>query len=114
MSYLIQGPLNSQVTVLSGNTATSVFAPTRKTTVASVVVTPTSGTPNLTILKTDGTTTMYYRTAVTMTAGTAFVFDTPIVLDADWILKVQSSSGSGDMTVDVSYLESAAGAVGRT
>lgn len=91
---------------LTDNTATTLLAATSNTVVLSIVCTEIGGvTPNLSILKTNGTRTVYYRNAKAMTAKETVLYDTPIFLRAGWSLKVTSSNASGLVDVDVTYLD---------
>lgn len=86
---------------VTGNGITSVVPITdgKQRTLSLLIVTPTSGTPNLSISVYDGTTRYYLRKAVAMTAGTPYILDTPVPLDRKEIVEVTSSSASGDMDV---------------
>lgn len=110
MSLVLSGALMTERTVISGNTVTPVYTPTGRTTIASIIVTPTSGTPALSISVYDGTTRMYLREAVTMTTGTAFTWEIPFVIDAIDVLEVTSSAAGGDMDVIVNTLTPVAAA----
>jgi hypothetical protein len=92
---------------LTDNTATTVYGPAKSsTTVLSVVCCETGGaTPNLTIAKTNGVRTIYYRNAKAMTARETVVYDTPIFLRVGWSLKVTSSNASGLVDVEAIYLD---------
>jgi len=114
MSVSIEGGLISEPKAITGNTITTVFTAERRTLIASIVVTPTSGTPNLSISRYDGTTRVYLRKAVAMTAGTAFVFETPFTLDPAGVLEVTSSAAGGDMDVLTTYVNPVAPATVRT
>jgi hypothetical protein len=81
--------------------------------VASIVVTPTSGTPALSISRYDGTTRTYLRKAVAMDAGTAFVWDTPFMLDVGGMLEVTSDATGGDMDVLTTYVNPVAPSIVR-
>ncbi len=101
-SFYIEGPiLSSDPVRLTGNTATTVFTAGGVTSIASIIVTPTSGTPNLTIAihNAAGTSIMVLRNAVAMTAGTAFIFNEVITLGIGYTIKVTSSAAGGDMDV---------------
>ena len=114
MSVSITGALMTEPAVITANTRTTVFTADRgRTTIVSLIVTPTSGTPNLSISRYDGTTRTMLRKEVAMTAGTALVLDVPFVIDQNGTLEVQSSSGTGDMDVLVTYLNPVAPAVVR-
>ena len=104
MSLVLTGGLMTERKVITANTVTTVYTPSGRTTVASIVVTPTNGTPALSISIYDGTTRMYLREAVTMTAGTAFTWEVPFVLDPVDVLEVTSSAAGGDMDVLVNVL----------
>lgn len=107
MTYNISGgAILSQATKLTANTATNVLGPNPTSAVILSVVCTEIGnvTPNLTIAKTNGTTTIYYRFQKAMAAKETVIFDTPIVLKTNWTLQVTSSTASGLVDVDVSYL----------
>lgn len=92
---------------LTDDTATTVLGPAKSNTVVlSIVCCETGGdTPNLTIAKTNGTRTVHYRNAKAMTAKETVLYDTPIHLRAGWSLQVTSSNASGEVDVDVTYLD---------
>jgi hypothetical protein len=104
MTVFLSGALMTERKVITGNTVTTVYDPEGRTTVASIIVTPTNGTPTLSISVYDGATRMYLREAVTMTAGTAFTWEVPFVLDPVDVLEVTSSAAGGDMDVLVNVL----------
>lgn len=110
MTIAITGGLISEWAKVSGNTATTVFTANRKTLIVSIAVTPTSGTPSLTIARYDGTSRYNRRTAVAMTAGTAYVDENPFVLDNEDTIEITSSSATGDMDVCVTYVSPEAAA----
>lgn len=114
MTLALSGALMSERTAVTGNTVTTVYTPVGRTTLVSIVVTPTSGTPSLSLSIYNGTTRSYIRKAVAMTAGTAFTFEVPFVLDPVDVLEVTSSSGTGDMDVVVSVLLPVAAASQRS
>lgn len=114
MTVSILGALVPQNTTITGNTVTTVLQLAKAGTMVSITVCPTSGTPNLSISIYDGTTRRYLRKAVAMTAGTAFVYDTPQALGRKDVVEVTSSSGTGDMDVFVNYLGDATGRPGAT
>ncbi len=103
MTILVAGPQISESVAITGNTVTTVFTAKKRTTITAICVCPTTGTPNLSISRYDATTRTYRRKAVAMTAGTAFIYDTPFVLNPGDVLEVTSSSASGDMDVEVTY-----------
>jgi EamA domain-containing membrane protein RarD len=110
MTYQLIGPLLTKVTKLADNTATTVFTANQGGAhIASIVVIENNGgTPTLTLtIVTDAGTIYYLRKAVAMTAGTAFIFNTEFLLPPDWLIKVTSSSGTGDMDVLVNYIDRA-------
>jgi hypothetical protein len=92
MTIAITGGLITEPAALSANTVTTVFTARSRTMIVSVVACPTSGTPNLSLSRYNGTTRYYFRKAVAMTAGTPYVWETPFMIDA------------GDMDVMVTYL----------
>lgn len=114
MTISILGAILPQNTTISNNSITTVLSLSRLATMASITVTPTTGTPNLSISIYDGTTRRYLRKAVAMTAGTPFVYDTPQGLGRKDVVEVTSSSATGDMDVFVNYLSEAAGRPGAT
>jgi hypothetical protein len=113
MTIGITGALLTEVVVISSSTRTTVYTAKGRTLVASIIVTPTTGTPTLTISRYDGTTRVNLRTAVAMTAGTAFVFETPFMLDVGGLLEVTSSSANGDMHVLTTIVNPEAPAIVR-
>lgn len=88
---------------LTANTATTVYTATGAVPISSIIVTPTSGTPNLTIQIHNGSTAYNLRTAVAMTAGTAFIWDELFILPALYTIKITSSAAGGDMDVFVTH-----------
>ena len=114
MSVSILGAILSQNTSITGNSVTTVLSLGRLGTLASITVCPTSGTPSLSISIYDGTTRRYLRKAVAMTAGTAFIYDTPQGLNRKDVVEVTSSASGGDMDVFVNYLSDASGRPGAT
>lgn len=100
----VDGPVISDDPVrLTGNTATVVFTATGVTTIASIICTPTNATPSLTIeiYNAAGTSIMFLRDAVAMTAGTPFIFNEVFTINPQQTIRVTSSSGTGDMDVMV-------------
>lgn len=114
MTISVLGAILPQNTTITNNTVTTVLSLARLATMVSITVTPTSGTPSLSISIYDGTTRRYLRKAVAMTAGTAFVYDTPQGLGRKDVVEVTSSSATGDMDVFVNYLSEASGRPGAT
>lgn len=104
MTTLLTGALMTERKAITTSTVTTVYDPVSRTTVASIIVTPTSGTPNLSISIYDGSTRTYIRKVVATTAGTAFTWEVPFVLDPDDVLEVTSSAAGGDMDVLVNVL----------
>lgn len=92
---------------LSDNAATTILGPAKSNTIVlSVVCTETGGaTPDLTVAKTNGVRTIRYRNAKAMTARETVLFETPIQLRVGWYLQVTSSNASGEVDVDVTYLD---------
>jgi len=90
---------------LANNSATDVYTATGGVTVASIIVTPTSGTPNLTIeiCNAAGTKVGTLRKAVAMTAGTAFIWNEAFILPALYSIRLTSSSATGDMDYLVTH-----------
>lgn len=113
MTISIAGAQISETATISGNTVTTVFTAVKRTTIVAICVCPTTGTPNLSISRYNGTTRIYRRKAVAMTAGTAFVYDTPFSLNPGDLLEVTSSSATGDMDVEVTYVTPDAAALSR-
>jgi hypothetical protein len=102
--FKIDGPLLTDNPVrLTGNTATTVFTATGATSIASIICTPTSGTPTCTIeiFNAAGSGIMKLRAAQATTAGTPLIFNEVFTLSPGQVIKVTSSSGSGDMDVMV-------------
>lgn len=114
MTISITGGLISEPKAITANTITTVFTAEKRTLIASLVVTPTSGTPNLSVSRHDGTTRVYLRKAVATTAGTAFIWDTPFTLDPGGLLEVTSSAAGGDMDVLTTYVNPVAASNVRT
>lgn len=102
------GALLPQETKLTSNAVTDVYGPAQTSTVIlSVVCTEIGGvTPNLTIAKVNraGTVTIYYRFQKPMLAKETVIYETPIVVKSGWKLQVTSSTASGLVDVDVTYL----------
>jgi hypothetical protein len=113
MTISVTGGLLTEPFSITGNSRTTVFTAEKRTLIVSVVVTPSSGTPNLSLSRYDGTIRAFFRNAVAMTAGTAFVWDEPFMLDPEGLLEVQSSAAGGDMTGWFTYLNPVAPAVVR-
>lgn len=100
--FKIDGPILSDDPVrLTGNTATIVFTATGATSIASIICTPTSGTPNLTIeiFNAAGSSIMTLRKAVATTAGTPVIFNEVFTISPGQTIRVTSSAASGDMDV---------------
>lgn len=110
MTIAISGGLMSEWTKIADSSATPVFTANRKTLIVSIVVTPTNGTPTLSIARNDGAAIHYRRKGVAMTAGTQYVDDTPFVLDNEDTIEVTSGASGGDMDVCVTYLSPEAAA----
>jgi hypothetical protein len=103
-AFQIDGPVRSDDPVrLTGNTATTVFSATGFTPIASIICTPTSGTPTCTIEIFDaaGSGIMKLRTAQATTAGTPLIFNEVITINPGQSIKVTSSAAGGDMDVMV-------------
>lgn len=114
MTIAINGGLISEPKAITANTRTTVFTAERRTLIASVVVAPTSGTPNLSLSRYDGTTRTYLRRTVAMTAGTAFIWNEPFTVDPGGVVEVESSAAGGDMDVLTTYVVPVAPATVRT
>jgi hypothetical protein len=102
--FKIDGPILSDDPVrLTDATATAVFTATGRTAIASIICTPTSGTPTCTIeiFNAAGTGIMKLRTAQATTAGTPLIFNEVISLSPGQVIKVTSSAAGGDMDVMV-------------
>jgi hypothetical protein len=114
MTIAISGGLLTEPVTISGSSRTTVFTALRRTLIASIVVTPTSGTPNLSVSRYDGTTRSYLRRTVAMTAGTAFIWNEPFTVDPGGLIEVESSAAGGDMDVLTTYVNPVAPATVRT
>jgi hypothetical protein len=102
--FKIDGPLLSDDPVrLTDNAATPVFTASGNTVIASIICTPTSGTPTCTIeiFNAAGTGIMKLRTAQATTAGTPLIFNEVFTLSPSQVIKVTSSAVAGDMDVMV-------------
>lgn len=100
--FKIDGPVLSDDPVrLTANTATIVFTATGATSIASIICTPTTGSPNLTIeiFNAAGSSIMTLRKAVATTAGTAFIFNEVFTISPQQTIRVTSSAAGGDMDV---------------
>lgn len=88
---------------LTGNTATIVYTAVGRTTIASIFVCPTNGTPTITIeiYNAAGASVMFRRKAVTPTAGTPVIDNEPFILEPGYTIRVTSGSASGEMDVMV-------------
>ena len=96
---LIGGLTTDDPTRLTGNTATTVFTAVGATPIASIIVCPTTGTPTFTI-------TLVSPAAVirNIWKGTSpNVFNEYIMVPPLYVLKVTSSSATGDMDVTVTH-----------
>jgi hypothetical protein len=105
MSFNITGGgILTNATKLTTTNATDVLAPTSRTTVLSIICTEIAGsTPTLTLALYDATTTYYLRNALAMTAKQTFIFNEPLVLNANW--KLQATAGTANqIDVVVNYL----------
>lgn len=114
--FKIDGPIRSDSPVrLTGNTATTVYTANGAATIASIICTPTNGTPTLTIeiYNEAGSSVMFLRKTVAMTAGTAFVFNEAFTLNPAETIKVTSSAAGGDMDVMVTASSGVAAASPR-
>lgn len=114
--FKIDGPLISDNPVrLANGNATPVFTAVGATSIASIICTPTSGTPTCTIEIFDaaGTGIMKLRTAQATVAGTPLIFNEVFTLSPGYVIKVTSSAGSGDMDVMVTRGVSTAAAAQR-
>lgn len=114
--FKIESPvLSDDPTRLTGNTATTVFTAVGRTSIASIICTPTSGTPTCTIeiFSAAGSGIMKLRAAQATTAGTPLIFNEVITLNPGQSIKVTSSSASGDMDVLVTRGVATAAAVLR-
>lgn len=109
----LEGALLTEWVAITGSSVTTVLTATQRTTIASIVVCPTTGSPNLSVSKYNGTTRYYKFKAKPMTAGTPYVWDTPFSLDPGNVLEITSSSGSGDMDVEINYVVPTAAAQQR-
>ena len=114
MTIAISGGLISEPKAITASTRTTVFTAERRTLIASIIVTPTSGTPNLSLSRYDGTTRTHLRSAVAMTAGTAFIWNEPFTVDPGGLVEVTSSAAGGDMDVLTTYVNPVAPATVRT
>jgi hypothetical protein len=104
MTITVEGAQLTELFTMIAVGPTTVYTAAKRTTITAIVVCPTNATPNLSISRYDGTTRRFIRKAVAMTAGTAFVWDTPFVLDPGEVLEVTSSSPTGDMDVMTTFL----------
>lgn len=114
MTISITGGVLTEPKAITTNTRTTVFTAERRTLIASIIVTPTSGTPNLSLSRYDGTTRTHLRSAVAMTAGTAFIWNEPFTVDPGGLVEVTSSAAGGDMDVLTTYVNPVAPATVRT
>lgn len=104
--FKIEGPVLSDDPVrLTGNTATIVYTAAGVTPIASIICTPTSGTPTCTIeiFNAAGTGIMKLRTAQATVAGTPLIFNEVFTLNPQQTIKVTSSAVAGDMDVMVTH-----------
>lgn len=113
MTIAISGGLLTEPKAITGSSITTVYTADKRTLIASIVVTPTSGTPNLSVSRYDGTTRSYIRKVVTTTAGTAWTWEIPFILDPGGVLEVTSSSATGDMDVLTTFVNPNAPAIVR-
>lgn len=114
--FKIDGAIRSDSPVrLTGNTATTVYAASGATSIASIICTPTNGTPSLTIeiYNEAGSSVMFLRKAVAMTAGTPFIFNEAFTINPAETIRVTSSAASGDMDVMVTTAVAVAAATPR-
>lgn len=114
--FSLAGPIRSRTpTRLSGNTATTVFTASGSTSIASIICTPTNGTPSLTIeiYNAAGSSVMFLRKAVAMTAGTPFIWNEAFTINPDETIRVTSSAAGGDMDVMVTTAVAVAAASPR-
>lgn len=106
MSFNINGgAIVTNRVKLTGNTVTTIFAATQRTTILGIIATENNGgTPNLSLEVYDGTNSFYLRKAVAMVAGTAVIFNEPFELQAGYSIRATSSDGSGHVDCHVSYI----------
>lgn len=100
--FKIDGPILSDDPVrLTGNTATVVLTAPGVMSIASIICTPTNGTPTLTIeiYNAAGSSIMFLRKAVATTAGMPVIFNEVFTLNPQQTIRVTSSAASGDMDV---------------
>jgi hypothetical protein len=113
MTISISGGLLTEPKAITTNTITTVYTAERRTLIASIIVTPTTGTPNLSVSRYDGTTRVYIRKVVAMTAGTAWTWEIPLIIDVGGVLEVTSSAAGGDMDVLTTFVNPNAPAIVR-
>lgn len=100
--FKLGGPVLSDDPVrLTGNSATTVFTAQGVTPIASIICTPTSGTPTCTIeiFNAAGSGIMKLCAAQATTAGTPLIFNEVFTLSPGQVIKVTSSAAGGDMDV---------------
>jgi hypothetical protein len=109
LSFFVSGqPLTAWVR-LTDDTATTLFTATKRTTVIGMRFKEhAGGTPNLTVLRNDGTNDHYFRNAEAMTAKQEVLFDEVFVLAIGDTLKAQSNDAQGDIHCRVTYIEPSA------
>lgn len=115
-TFAIDWPVLSDDPVrIANNGLTTVFNAVGQVAISSIIVTPTTGTPNLTIEIYDASAAsiMTLRKAVAMTAGTAFIFNELFTLNPGQTIRVTSSSATGDMDVMVIRAVATAAQTGR-
>ena len=98
------GGILTDAVKLTTTSDTDVLAATGRTTVLSIICTEIAGsTPTLTLALFDGTTTYYLRNALAMTAKQTFIFNEPLVLNANWKLRA-TAGAANQIDVLVNYL----------
>lgn len=106
MSLFSYGTPLSAYMRLSNNTIQTVFTAERKTVITHwICANRSGGAVTLTLEKTNGTTQIYYRFATSIAANSYDADTREIVLDPGWSLKATSGNASGNLDIDVTYLQ---------
>ena len=105
MSFILSGKAFTKWTRLTDTSETTVFSATGKTTIVDMRFKHHgAGTPNLTVLRDDGTNDHYFRNAEAVTNKQEVAFDQTFTLNNGDTIKATSSAATGDFHCRITYL----------